>query len=99
MCRVIAVANQKGVFTLIFRDDELLREFENMVSMFNRKQEELIVTEIGESNGRIFEVKRVEGRPTCWELALHKYMSLSNTTKTNKITGKKYEPVLFTPLP
>lgn len=45
----LTAMNEQGVFTLIFRDDELLREFENMVSMFNRKQEELIVTEIGES--------------------------------------------------
>ena len=94
---MLSAMNEQGVFTLIFRDDEMLKEFRHMVSMFNRSTEELIVTEIGES-GRTFEVERVPGRPTCWELTMHKYLSFANTTMTDQKTGKKYEPVVFTPL-
>ena len=83
-----------GVFTLIFKDHEMLKEFKDMVNMFNKTEQQILVEEVRKN---AYEVRRLEGNGECWELVMHKYLSYSKDTRKNK-AGEKYEPVIFTQL-
>lgn len=83
-----------GVFTLIFKDQEMLEDFKEMVSLFNKTEQQILVEEVRKS---AFEVRRLKDNEVCWELVMHKYISSSKDTRKNK-AGEKYEPVIFTQL-
>ena len=82
------------VFTVIFKEREPQEDFENMGHMFNKETMQLKVLNIATGT---YEVKRVEGSEECWELAMHKYLSLSKEVRKSA-SGVKTYPVIFTML-
>lgn len=79
------------MFTLIFKDQNLLEDFKDMVSMFNKTEQQIKVEDIGRNT---YEVSPLEGHDTCWEIVMHKYLSYSKNIKS--ASGENYYPVIMT---